>query len=269
LCEYAATTVLNRITVTGVQRKLSLGIEGTQRNRRFTIVGLWDRFILKPPSDEFPALPENEDAVLRLADHLRIPVVPHALIRLQSGEISFICKRIDRTDTREKLSMEDFCQISERLTEDKYRGSLERVGKLLRRYSAYPGLDVLDYFERTVFSFVVGNADMHLKNYSLIETPIGLRLSPAYDLLSTVLAIPDDPEQTALTLNGKKSNLAKADFDALAHACAIPSTARDSVYRKFRDFQTVFAELLNQTLLPESMRRRLVELFDARMSLFR
>jgi serine/threonine-protein kinase HipA len=268
LRRYAAESVLARITVTGVQKKLSLAQEGKGAKARLTIVGLWGSYILKPPPEEYPNLPENEDAVMRLAGISGISTVPHALIRLASGELSFICKRIDRTHEGRKLTMEDFCQVSERLTEDKYRGSVERVGKLLRQYSVYPGLDVVDFFERVVFCYLTGNSDMHLKNYSLIETGAGMRLAPAYDLLSTVLVIPDDSEETALTINGKKSNLAVKDFDSCAASLQIPRPAAVAVYRKFLSKRDEFVKHPGPSLLPHKAAAHLSGIIERRLKVF-
>jgi serine/threonine-protein kinase HipA len=269
LREYAARSVLARIAVPGVQKKLSLGTTGKGRNARFTIIGLWGKYILKPPSEEYPHLPENEDAVMRLAECAGIPSVPHAFVRLSSGELSFICKRIDRTASGEKLAMEDFCQISERLTEDKYKGSLERVGRLLLQYSTYPGLDAVDFFERALFCFFTGNSDMHLKNHSLIETSAGMRLSPAYDLLSTAIVIPEDKEETALTINGKKSNLTRNDFDRFAESLEIPASAVGKVYRNFLAKQENFLNVLHHTFLPKEAAGRLEGILEKRLAMFR
>lgn len=265
---FAAESVLARITVTGVQKKLSISIEGKGADARFIIVGLWGGYILKPPSEEYPYLPENEDAVMRLARFFGIPVVPHALIKLASGELAYICRRIDRTEAGEKLAMEDFCQISERLTEDKYKSSVERLGKLVRRYSVYRGLDAVDFFERIVFCFITGNGDMHLKNYSLIETEAGLRLSAAYDLLCTLLAIPDDPDQSALTINGKRSGLTVNDFEKLAESLEIPVPARRQVYRKSLEKGKEFPAIVQKTFLPERMKKQLIGIFQTRLGTF-
>jgi serine/threonine-protein kinase HipA len=263
--ELAARSVLQRVTVTGVQKKLSLTIDKKGKDARFTIVGMWGHFILKPPVEEYPHLPENEDTVMRLADLLRIPTVPHAVVRLASGERAFISRRVDRTRDGEKLAMEDFCQISGRLTEDKYRGSAERVGKLLRRHSVYPGLDAVDLFERVLFCYITGNADMHLKNYSLVETPQGLRLAPAYDLVSTVLAIPDDPEESALAINGRKSRLRRADFDSLAKALDIPGPTVSKVYRRFVGQGDNLVLSVRANLLPLGMQDSLCRLIAERL----
>ena len=184
------------------------------RPSKLTLVGLWGDYILKPPTANYPQLPENEDLSMHLADAFKIKVVPHSLIRLKSGELAYLTKRVDR-DKKGKLHMEDFCQLSERLTEDKYKASMEQVGKLILQYSSNPLLDALTFFEVTVFSFLIGNADMHLKNFSLLDYRNGMTgLSPAYDLLSTRLVIPvkDDNEEMALTLNGRKRNFKLQDF---------------------------------------------------------
>ncbi|MGD9201062.1 MAG: HipA domain-containing protein [Chitinispirillia bacterium] len=266
--EYAAKLVLERISVTGVQKKLSLGFEGPQRDKRLTIVGLWGQFILKPPSEDYQSLPENEDTSMHLAAIFNIPGVPHAMIRLASGELAYITKRIDRTDDNKKIAMEDFCQVSERITEEKYKSSVERVGKLLRQYTVYPGLDTVDLFERVVFNYLIGNADMHLKNYSIIETPQGMRLSPAYDLLSTVLVIPEDTEESALAINGKKSKLKRIDFDSLAESMKITSSVYLKTYKKFTDSVQSVHRIINQGFLSEHMKQNFINVFDKRLGLF-
>ena len=268
LKEQAVHSILSRITIAGVQKKLSLGIEKKGKDARFIIVGLWGSFILKPPVDEYPFLPENEDTIMRLAALVDIPVVPHAMIRLASGELAFISRRIDRDAKGQKIAMEDFCQLSERLTEDKYKGSIERIGKLIRRYSVYPGLDTIDLFERAVFNYLCANGDMHLKNYSMIEMSEGMRLSPAYDLVSTALAIPDDPEESALTVNGKKSRLLKGDFEALGEQLEIREAAVKNVFRKMSDTIEKMLATVKNNRLPAPMQSKLCEMIQKRIALF-
>lgn len=193
------------------------------------------------------------------------PTVPHGLIRLSSGELAFITRRIDRDSKGAKIAMEDFCQVSERLTEDKYKGSAERIGKLLQRYSAFPGLDAVDLLERVLFNFLVGNADMHLKNYSIIETPQGTRLAPAYDLLSTILVLPDDPEESALTINGKKARLRRGDFDTLGASLQIRPRAVANIYKKLSDEKDDMLATINGCRLPDSMRNTLTRLIVTRL----
>ena len=187
LTELARQVVRSQTTLTGVQAKLSLDIKKGGRNEaeRFTIVGLWGRYILKPQTERFANLPELEDLTMHLAEIAKIQVVPHSLIRFSDGELCYITRRIDRTENGEKLAMEDMCQLTERLTEHKYKGSYEQIAKVIQKYSSVPKLDLVNYWEQVVFSWITGNADMHLKNFSLYSKVDHLyNLTPAYDMLS-------------------------------------------------------------------------------------
>ncbi len=215
MMELAEQVVRSSITVTGVQPKLSLDLEPAKQTtlpQRFTIVGLWGTYILKPPTKQYPYLPEVEDVTMHLASLSKIKTVPHSLIRLQNGSLAYLTKRIDRNKS-EKIHMEDMCQLTERLTEHKYDGSYEQIAKAILKFSANPVLDVINFYEQVVFSFLTGNADMHLKNFSLIKDPLlGYSLAPAYDMVATALVNPSDKEELALTLNGKKRKLKKERF---------------------------------------------------------
>lgn len=258
--ELASQIVVRSVAVTGVQPKLSLTIEAQPddpKRSRFTIVGLWGAYILKPPTKEFPALPENEDVTMHLAKLFGIATAEHCLLRLKSGELAYITKRFDRVDG-EKLALEDMCQLTETLTADKYRGSMEKIGKHIHQYASRPGLDALNFFELALFSFLTGNADMHLKNFSLLTAPVGeitlVALSPAYDLLCTKLAMPDDMEEMALTLNAKKRKLKKADFNAFAKSLKIPDRSIERTYARFAKKTGDALELLDVCFLPEEMK---------------
>ena len=169
LTELAKQVLCSQTTLTGVQAKLSLDINKSGENRtdRFTVVGLWGQYILKPQTDRFVHLPELEDLTMHLAELAKLQVVPHSLIRSPDGELCYITRRIDRTATGDKLPMEDMCQLTERLTEHKYKGSYEQIAKAIQRFSSVPKLDMVNYWEQVVFSWITGNADMHMKNFSL------------------------------------------------------------------------------------------------------
>jgi serine/threonine-protein kinase HipA len=195
-------------------------------------VGLWGGYILKPPSALYPQLPEVEDLTMHLAQAAKIKTAPHSLIRLDSGNLAYITKRMDRT-SKGKLAMEDMCQLTERLTEDKYRGSYEQIARAIRIYSSNPGLDVSNFFEMVIVSFLTGNADMHLKNFSLLEhTKLGMILSPAYDMVNTALVNPSDTEEMALTLNGKKRKIGKRDFMAAMTVSLLDEKQQQNIFRK-------------------------------------
>ena len=215
LQELATQVIQSQMAVTGVQAKVSLSLyrkEEKNLTKKLTIVGLYGDYILKPPSAYYPQLPELESLTMHMANTCGIATVPHSLIYLEDRTLCYITKRVDR-NRKGKLRMEDMCQLSERLTEDKYKGSHEQIAKLLMKYSGSPLLDVSNFYEQVVFSFFTGNADMHLKNFSLLEREgYDMNLSPAYDLVPTALINPKDPEELALTLNGKKRKLNYNDF---------------------------------------------------------
>ncbi|WP_304423823.1 HipA domain-containing protein [Paramuribaculum intestinale] len=253
--ELAREIVSASTTVTGAQAKLSLDITRGHAGepQRFTIVGLWGRFILKPQTDRFANLPENEDLTMHLAEAAGIKTVPHSLIRFADGELCYITHRVDRTKNGDKIAMEDMCQLSERLTEDKYKGSYERIAKLIKQYSAAPLLDVVNFWEVVVFSWLTGNADMHLKNFSLYRPADNYMLTPAYDLLSTSIVMPEDDEELALTLNGKKKKIKRADFEKAMLDSGMDEKAIENLFKKFAKTLPKWYALIEESFLPKDM----------------
>jgi serine/threonine-protein kinase HipA len=255
--QLAEEIVQRSVAVTGVQPKLSLTLEANPKdpkNRRLTIVGLWGNYILKPPTLQFPNLPENEDLTMHLAQLFKIKTAEHSLIRLKSGELAYITKRFDREDGN-KLAMEDMCQLTETLTEDKYRSSMERVGKKIREYSSVPGLDTINFFELVLFSFITGNADMHLKNFSMLTSGAGTtQLAPAYDLLCTRLALPEDKEESALTINARKNKIRLGDFRKLGEHLKIPERSIANSFTKMESWKTKADPFIHQSFLPETLK---------------
>ena len=241
-----------------LQVKISLNIEKkapAQANSRFIIAGLDGRFILKPPVAAYPFLPELEDLTMHLASIAQIKTSPHSLIRLQSGELAYLSKRTDRTK-KGKLAQEDMCQLNGTLTEDKYQGSMEKIGKLIHTYSSNPGLDAISFFELTLFCFLTGNAHMHLKSFSLLrseENDIGL--APAYDLVATQLLFPDNKEEMALSVNGKKKNLKRSDFDSLAGKLKINSKTLENTYKRFQKNIPGMLAFIEHSILPKEMQQ--------------
>ncbi len=260
--ELAREIVAASTTVTGVQAKLSLDISRGSANepRRFTIVGLWGRFILKPQTDSFESLPENEDLVMHLAEAASIQTVPHSLIRFADGELCYITRRVDRKRAGEKIAMEDMCQLSERLTEYKYKGSYEQIAKIIGKYSSAPLLDIVNFWEIVVFSWLTGNADMHLKNFSLFQPDEGYRLSPAYDLLSTSIVMPQDKEELALHLNGKKNKIKRSDFVKVMMESGMDEKSIEKLFKKFAKALPKWEEIIKQSFLPEKKQIELQEL---------
>jgi serine/threonine-protein kinase HipA len=271
--------VLNRIaidntskgfTVPGVQKKLSLHLSKDEKPR-LTLVNYPTGYILKPQADEYVALPELEYLVMQMAEISGIKTVPYALIRLtsQDNTFAYITKRIDRPDGQ-MLAMEDFCQLDGRLTEDKYRGSYERCGKVISNYAINGALGLAQMFLRIVFSFAVGNSDMHLKNFSLIETSQGSGeyvLSEAYDMLSTNIVIPSDKEELALTINGKKQNIRRKDFTKFAESVGIPDKAAEKMIGKVVKLKDNYIEMCKESYMPIDMKSALEALIEERVAI--
>ncbi len=263
-------------TVPGVQKKLSLHLTRGQEPR-LTLVNYPTGFILKPQTAEYPALPEAEYLVMQMARACGIKTVPFALVRIpaQGGALAYITRRIDRVlptaegEPVKLLAMEDFCQLDGRLTMDKYHGSYERCAKIISRYSIRPGLDLSELFLRVAFSLTVGNSDMHLKNFSLIETVCGSEeyvLSEAYDMLPVNTVLPEDTEQLALTVNGKKRNVRRKDLLIFAEAAGLPRASVEKMLEKLDGMKDCLLAMCADSYLPDDMKAAFAELIADRLA---
>lgn len=235
MAELAKQVVERSVSVPGVQPKLSMSLFKDKNDgpeNRLTVVGaLGGNYIFKPPSEYFPEMPENEHVTMRIAAAFGIKVVESSLIRLGSGELSYITKRIDRTTKGEKIHMLDMFQITE--ANDKYISTMEKVGKALKEHSEHTFLDLLLFFELTLFSFVTGNNDMHLKNFSMIKSNSGWVLAPAYDLLNVRIVYPKDKDDLALSLGGKKINLNRTYFKRFGEGLGLTEKQIEGVFKRF------------------------------------
>ena len=265
----AEEVVRSQTTITGVQPKLSLDIESSDKKsepKRFTIVGLWGKYILKPQTDMYPNLPELEDLTMHLAEIAKIKTVPHSLIRFADGELCYITRRIDRDEQGNKFPMEDMCQLAERLTEYKYKGSYEQIAKLVSKYSNVPMLDLVNFWEQVYFCWLTGNSDMHLKNFSLYSTQKNVySLTPAYDMLSTKLVMPEDMEELALTLNGKKRKLKRSDFETAFAKSGLDKKVGENIFLKFEKVVPLWVEFIDGSFLREEMKAQYKELIKDRV----
>lgn len=265
LLALAEQLVRSHITVTGVQPKLSLTLAApgdAGQPTRLTIEGALGAYILKPPTPHYPSLPEVEDLTMHLAALAGLATVPHGLLRLEDGTLAYVTRRIDR-HKGQKLAMEDMCQLTERLTEHKYDGSHEQVAKAILKYSANPGLDVVNYYELVLFCFLTGNADMHLKNFSLLHIPgLGYGLAPAYDLVATALVNPADTEEVALTLNGRKKKLKPVDFQQAAQRAGLPEKVVAAMFQRFTRVKPTWHQFIDSSFLTEDLRQAYHELLN-------
>ena len=247
----AAQVIQSQTTLTGVQAKLSLHLDRHDGSKRLTIVGLWGDYIFKPQTQSYKTLPENEDLTMHLAEIAKIKVVPHTLIRLKDGTLGYLTKRIDRSADGDKIPMEDMCQLTERQTEYKYKSSYEQIAKVIAKYSYVPLLDLTDFYEQVFFSWLVGNNDMHLKNFSLYAPKGKWGLTPAYDLLNVTLVNPKDDEELALTLNAKKKHIKKADFVKAMETSGIAPKVFENIVAKYQKLLPKFNEAIDMSFLDD------------------
>ncbi|MBU1681088.1 MAG: HipA domain-containing protein [Bacteroidetes bacterium] len=207
---HEAKTRAAKLSIQGVQPKLSAKFSVTSES--FELVDRGGRFIVKPQNDLFPELPENEDLTMRLAEVIKLQIPFHGLIYGKDSSLSYFIKRFDRTIKNKKLAVEDFAQLSGASRETKYNSSMEKVVKIIDSFCSFPVVEKAKIFKLTVFNFLIGNEDMHLKNFSIIRQNGLVKLSPFYDLVSTTIALKNPLEEIALPIRGKKNKLNREDL---------------------------------------------------------
>lgn len=203
LAEAAVRAV--KMSIQGVQPKLSARFSPSESS--FLIVDNGGTYILKPQNIYYPQLPENEDLTMKLAEAAGLEVPFHGMLYSKDGRLTYFIKRFDRYGRNKKHSLEDFAQLSGKSRETKYDFSMEKIKDILMNYCTFPVIEFPKLFRLTLFNFLVGNEDQHLKNYSLITKDNKVELSPVYDLVNTTIALPKVDEEIALPIMGKKKKL--------------------------------------------------------------
>jgi len=262
-----AKQVIERsVAVPGVQPKLSMSIlkeKGLGVQGRLTVVGaLEGNYIFKPPSDTYPEMPENEHVTMRIAEAFGIRVVESSLIHLASGERSYITKRIDRTKKGGKIHMLDMFQITE--ANDKYISTMEKVGKAIRAHSSNTVLDLLIFFEVSLFCFITGNNDMHLKNFSMIKSSVGWVLAPSYDLLNVRIINTKDKEDLALMMGGKKTKLNRLYFERFGADLGLSPKQINGVFSRFTKNKSKAIYWIEQSFLSQEMKKSYLDVLNER-----
>ena len=272
MSELARQVIRTSASVTGVQAKMSLDVHRGGKNEpaKFTIVGLWGKYIFKPQSGRYPCLPELEDLTMKMAEAAHIRTARHTLIRLADGELGYLTIRMDRGRKGEKISMLDMCQLTNRLTEHKYYGTYQQLAETIKKYSSAPMLDVQRFWEVVLFSWITGNSDMHCKNFSLIDTGNGeYVLAPAYDLLAVLLADPEDTEEMAMSfmVGGTKSGFDRNTFMTSFTQSGIPVAVANKMIERMKGYKPEWDELISQSFLPEMMKADYFHLLSKRLEL--
>lgn len=257
----AAQAMVGHTSLSGVQKKISLGLDAKKAALRVVAEG--GGYILKPQTGTYPAVPENEHVTTLMARRVGVETAASGLVQLTDGTLAYIARRFDRRPTGEKLHQEDFCQLAGEPPKNKYQGSAERCAKIVRRFASEPLIELLKLYRLLLFAWWTGNGDMHLKNFSLLTAEDGVvRLTPAYDLVSTHLVIPDDP--LALTVNGKDQKLARGDWLRLAEHVGLPKKPAERVIAEQAEATPECLDLIGRSFLPSEHRVAYAELVRAR-----
>jgi serine/threonine-protein kinase HipA len=255
-----------KMSIQGVQTKLSARLD--IKKQCFDIVDQYGQYILKPPSEYYPELPENEALTMSLAATIDIEVPVHGLVYSKDSSMTYFIKRFDRIKHKKKCSVEDFAQLSQRGRDTKYSSSMEKVAEIVANsgFCSFPKIESLKLFKLTVFNFLIGNEDMHLKNFSLVTRDQHITLSPAYDLLNTTIAQKNTKEEFALPLNGKKNNIKRNDLiDHFAiNRLHLNSAVISNVLEVIHNALPTWDQLIKRSFLSESMKNKYLDLLDER-----
>ena len=258
-----AQKMVGRMSISGVQPKLS--VIHDQRKHQVSVVERGGLYILKPPTERFESIPENENLCMNIASTYGIEVPPHGLLPLMDGRLAYLVRRFDRLEDGSKLQQEDFQQLLQR--DDKYAGSYERIANFIKGHSSVPGLDLIRLFERALLFYVLGNGDAHLKNFSLLRSEeIGYQLSPAYDIVNSRLVLPEEHEEVCLSLQGKKKRLSGGDFFGLAEHFGLTRKQAENSLGRLHDLKSTIEAMIGESFLRTDLREGFLEIFRERMA---
>lgn len=254
-----------RFSLAGVQLKFSAVSDATG-GLTIPASGAGGSWIVKLPSKEYGGVPENEFSMMKLAAMMGMNVPAIDLVEMDAiknvpagiekfGKSAFVIERFDRLSDGGRVHIEDFAQVYDVYAENKYKkAKMRNIAQVIAAEGSTE--DLAEFIRRLTFSMIVGNGDMHLKNWSLIYPDRrNVSLSPAYDFVSTIPYIPDDG--TGLNISRSKS-FADFNVDELTHfavKAAIPkkmvlSTAKETV----AIFREVWANEANNLPMSKAVR---------------
>ena len=257
-----------KLSIQGVQPKLSAVISVV--NQQFEIVDLFGNYIIKPQSDIFPELPENEDVTMKMAKTFSLEVPLHGMLYSKDGSLSYFIKRFDRYGKNKKQATEDFAQLTGNSRDTKYNFTMEKTVTVIDEFCTFPVIEKADFFRRILFCFVTGNEDMHLKNFSVITKNGKTTLTPAYDFLNSSIAIKNPEEELALSLKGKTSNFKSADFIEYyaKERLELNEKTIDTILSNMNKSKSKWIELVEISFLSDGMKEKYLKLMKNRLNRF-
>ncbi|MCK5704720.1 MAG: HipA domain-containing protein, partial [Cyclobacteriaceae bacterium] len=254
----------SKMSVQGVQPKLSAVLN--IKEERFDIVDKSGRFLLKPQHYLYPQMPENEDLTMRLAASIGLDVPVHGMIWAKDNTLTYFIKRFDRKGQKDKIPVEDFAQLAGLSRDTKYNYSMESLVRLVNAHCTFPAVEKVKLFKLVVFSFITGNEDMHLKNFSIINQNGKIEISPCYDLLNTTIEIKNATEEIALSLKGKKKNLTKSMLINYfgGERCDLNDKVITSTVQTIFDALPGWIEYINNSFLSDEMKEKYIDVVESR-----
>lgn len=252
-----------KMSIQGVQPKLSAILN--TRKSGFEIVDTGGRYILKPQNPQYRHLPENEDLSMRLAAAAGVPAPLHGLLYSKDGSLTYFIRRFDRVG-KKKIAVEDFSQLLGLSRDTKYDASMEKVVQVIDRYCTFPAVEKIKLFRLTLVNFLIGNEDMHVKNFSLMTRDGKVELTPAYDILNTTIVLSDPKEEIALPIKGKKRKL---DSEILIEyfgrlRLGLNPKIISSILDELDGLYPVWCHLIEKSFLPDGTKREYRSLLEGR-----
>lgn len=247
-------TTHDRMSISGAQRKALLQISPDRTHLDLATTD--SLYILKPQTERFGSLPENEHLTMCLAGLLGMRMPEFGMIALRDGSWAFIVRRFDRSsDTPpRKRDQWDFCQLLERPPEKKALGTAEECAGVVRKFTADPAYALKELFLQFLGSFWLGNGDLHLKNISLAGDDAGaIHLSPVYDIVNTALY---DIWPQLLKVTGRTDDLQWTHYVQFGtQACGLPRDEVLAAIEAVRSLEPTALALVDRSYLPAQYRR--------------
>ena len=257
----------SKMSIQGIQPKLSAKLN--IKEEKFEIVDTGGRFILKPQHQYFPEMPENEDLTMRLAGEIGLEIPLHGLIWSKDNSLTYFIKRFDRKGQNDKVPVEDFAQLAGLSRDTKYEYSMEKVVGLIDKFCTFPSIEKLVLFKLVIFNYLIGNDDMHLKNFSIITEDGNVKLSPSYDLLNTTIEYRKPDDEIALPLRGNKKHLTHKmliNYFGIER-CELTSKSVEKVLETISSAVPQWQELINISFLSKAMKDKYLDLLYIRLKI--
>jgi serine/threonine-protein kinase HipA len=259
----------SKMSIQGVQPKISARLN--IKEGKFEIVDKGGKFILKPQHHLYPQMPENEDLTMRLAEEIGLEIPLHGLVWSKDDTLTYFIKRFDRKGQNDKVPVEDFAQLAGLSRDTKYNYSMEKVVDVINRYCTFPSIENLKLFKLVIFNYLIGNEDMHLKNYSIITEDGKVKLSPCYDLVNSTIEYEKQDEEIALPLKGKKKQLTRnilVDYFG-KERCELTAKSIEKVLETISSAVPKWRELINISFLSKAMKDKYLDLLDTRLKILK